>query len=73
MMDSNWDPSRTNADEANSPRKGDSILFSLLPAYGFWKHSGATNAIFFDGHAESLRIGKISLNMMDDPLPPVYY
>ena len=73
MMDSGWDLTRSDADEQFSPRKGDPLRYTLLDRWGFWKHSGKSNSLFFDGHTSAMRINEISKDMMNDPLPPIKY
>ena len=69
MMDSGWSSSADTA----APRGGGPLRFSKLPTSGFWKHSGKTNALFFDGHVKAFKINEIQLDMMNDPLPPAKY
>jgi prepilin-type processing-associated H-X9-DG protein/prepilin-type N-terminal cleavage/methylation domain-containing protein len=49
---------------------GGSYRYSLIEARGFFHGEKRMNVLFADGHVDSLTLGEISQDMMDDPICP---
>ena len=67
VMESRFAPTGYENRQNSAPRSGESLRYSQLKQYGAFCHNNTMNGLFADGHATSLQIDEITLEMMNDP------